>query len=209
MVVLHIIVSQALSNWSCPLLLRSFSTCKLSKSAALSNNWKECSKPSLGVIFNLKLFLLARDPFGVHCKGPAGPNFQPEKAKIFIKAKISRQPARQTARQPDRQTKIMPRTFFVKFVIQWYPICGVYLQPFGRDWQINRQTDPQTDRRTGILFRRAICRYLRPRASPSGEIITFDALTHVKESLYSLSDTKHNLNIKFCIFIFPFQMSVA
>ena len=35
----------------------------------------------------------------------------------------------------------------MKFVIQWYPICGVYLQPFGRDGNINRQTDSQTHRK--------------------------------------------------------------
>ena len=57
-----------------------------------------------------------------------------------------------TASQTDSQPKNMPLTLFMKFVIQWYPICGVYLQPFGRDWNINRQTDRLTDRLTGKNF---------------------------------------------------------
>ena len=35
---------------------------KLSKSAALSNNWKERSKPSLGVIFNLIIVSASKGP---------------------------------------------------------------------------------------------------------------------------------------------------
>ena len=41
----------------------------------------------------------------------------------------------------------------MKFVIQWYPICGIHLHKFGRDWHYNRQTDR---RLTGKNFWRAI-----------------------------------------------------
>ena len=41
----------------------------------------------------------------------------------------------------------MPMTLFMKFVIQWSPICGIYLQPFGRDWNIGRQTDRFTGKK--------------------------------------------------------------
>ena len=76
---------------------------------------KGAQQAELGVIFNLR------------------PKISTWKSKKIIKAKIWR--------QPDRQ-KIMPMALFMKFVIQWHPICGVRVRhDFGKVQKFRRWPD--------------------------------------------------------------------